>query len=142
MVYTSDIEEYLRLRQIFQPSSEKPNHHPGASAMQPPTSEVGQPPLPSADWSHYGPSMSHASASLGPNGTLHTTIDHPTVGSMYHSNMQYRATGIGTEDHLSPGQTAIRIQSSTSSPSTQETPPLNGNNIGATSAYHEPQEHE
>lgn len=150
MVYTSHLEEYLRLRQIFQFRSEQPNHHPGASAMQPPASEVGQPPLPSADSSPYDPSMSHASASLGPNWTMHTTMVHPPVDNQGNtkssSTGQYRATEVGT-DHLDPGQTTIRIQSSTPSPSTQETSPRNQHNIEvagveATSVHHEPQERE
>ncbi|KAJ6133301.1 hypothetical protein N7471_008516 [Penicillium samsonianum] len=158
--------------------------------MQPPASEVGQPPLPSADWSPYDPSMNHASASLesnwtmqtqppasavgqrpvhsaglspydpsmshafaslDPNWTTHTTMVHSPVdnqGNMQSSSTgQYRATEVGTEDHLDPGQTTIRIQSSTPSPSTQETSPPNQHDIEvagveATSVHHEPQERE
>lgn len=81
MVYTSDSDEYLQLLQIFQPSSEKHNSHAGTSAMQPPTSAVGQPPpLPSADWPLYDPSISYASTSLHPNWTMHTQPPASAVG--------------------------------------------------------------
>ncbi|CAI7570358.1 unnamed protein product [Penicillium crustosum] len=80
MVYTSDLEEYLRLRQIFQPSSEKRNSHAEASAMQPPPPFAGQSSLPSTDWPLYDPSMSHASAFLGPSWTTPTQPPTSAVG--------------------------------------------------------------
>ena len=131
MVYTSDLEEYLRLRQIFQPSSEKRNSHAETSAMQPSPPFAGQPSLPSTDCPLYDPSMSHASAFLGPTWTTPTAIGHATAGNFYQSNMQtsptvqYSDTEVGTEDHLSPGQTTTHTWSSTPSPSTQESSPPN-----------------
>jgi hypothetical protein len=74
----------------------------------------------------YSPSMSHAAASLDPNWTMHATTGNPVVDNSYQSSirssstMQYRATG-RTEDHLSPGQTTVRMQSSMPSLSPQET---------------------
>ncbi|CRL20576.1 Zinc finger, C2H2-like [Penicillium camemberti] len=176
MVYTSDLEEYLRLRQIFQPSSEKRNSHAETSAMQPPPPFAGQSSLPSAGWPLYDPSMSHTSAFLGPSWTtptqpptsavghrpvpstnwslydpsmghvsrsphpgrtMHTAIGHPTADNFYQGNMQtsptmqYRDTEVGTEDHLSPGQTTAHTWSSTPSPSTQESSPPNQHSSGA-----------
>ncbi|KAF4771690.1 hypothetical protein HAV15_004510 [Penicillium sp. str.  len=170
MVYTSDLEEYLRLRQIFQPSGEKRNSHAQTSAMQPPphfagqsslpstdwplydpsashasaflgptwttptqppTSAVGHRPVPSANWSHYDPYMSHSSRSLHPGQTMHTAIGHPTADNFYQGNMQTSPTmrcsdtEVGTEDHLSPGQTSTHTWPSTPSPSTLETSPPN-----------------
>lgn len=193
MVYTSDLEEYLRLRQILQPSSEKRNSHAETSAMQPPPPFAGQSPLPSTDWplhdpsmsyastfldsswtmptqppafaiEHrpvpstnwplYDPSMSHASSSLHPGRTIHPAIGHPTADNFYQSNMQssptmqYRDSGVGTEDHLSPGQTTTHTWSwsSTPSPSTQETSPPNQHNevanLESTSVHGEPQQQE
>lgn len=192
MVYTSDLEEYLRLRQIFQPSSEKRNSHTETSAMQPPPPFAGQSSLPSAGWPLYDPSMSHTSAFLGPSWTtptqpptsavghrpvpstnwslydpsmghvsrsphpgrtMHTAIGHPTADNFYQGNMQtsptvqYRDTEVGTEDHLSPGQTTTHTWSSTPSPSTQESSPPNQHSSGAATVesnfvHGEPQQQE
>ncbi|OQD69857.1 hypothetical protein PENPOL_c002G00747 [Penicillium polonicum] len=191
MVYTSDLEEYLRLRQILQPSSEKRNSHAETSDMQPPAPFAGQSSLPSEDWplhdpsmsyastfldsswtmptqppdfaighrtvpstnwSLYDPSMSHASGSLHPGRTIHTAIGHPTEDNFYQSNMQfsstmqYRDSEVGTEDHLSPGQTTTHTWSSTPSPSTQEKSPSNQHNevanLESTSIHSEPQQQE
>jgi hypothetical protein len=152
MIYTSDLEEYLRLRQLHQLSNEQLNHHPGTSDMQP-AFAVGQLPVHSTEWSLHDPSMSHAPVSLDPNWTMYTTVGHPTVDNLYQSTMQssstkqHRATEDGTKDHLSLGQTTIQIQSLASSPSTQETSPPNENNIEvadmeATSAHGEPKRQE
>ncbi|CAG8001892.1 unnamed protein product [Penicillium nalgiovense] len=127
MIYTSDLEEYLRLRQLFQLSGEQVNYHPGISATQPPVH--------STEWSLYNPSMSHASESLDPNWSMHTTIGHPTPDNLYQSTMQssstmeHRPTEDGIEDRPNPSQTTNHIQSSAPNPSTQETSP-NENNIG------------
>ncbi|CAG8898989.1 unnamed protein product [Penicillium egyptiacum] len=148
MAYTSDLEEYSRLRQVFQLSSEQLNYHPGTSAMQPPASAAGQSPVLPTDWPLYDLSMGHASASLDPNWTIHTTMCHPAVDNLYQSDMhsfstrQNGATKVGIEDHLSPGQTIIQTQSSTLSPSTHEPSPPNRQNIEiadmeATSAHGE-----
>ncbi|CAI7598443.1 unnamed protein product [Penicillium viridicatum] len=182
MVYTSDLEEYLRLRQIPQPSNEKHNSHAETAAMQPPAPFAGQSPLPSPDWSLHDPSMSQASTFLGPmflgpswtmptqpaafaighrpvpstnrplydpsmshatrsphpGRTMHAAIGHPTLDNFYQSNMQssstmqYRDSEVGTEDHLSPGQTTPHTWSSTPSPSAQEKSPSNQHNEVAT----------
>ncbi|KAJ5426007.1 hypothetical protein N7465_001077 [Penicillium sp. CMV-2018d] len=66
MVYTSDPEEYLRLRQTLQSSSEKRNSHAETAAMQPPAPFAGQSLLPFTDWPLHDPSMSQASTFLGP----------------------------------------------------------------------------
>lgn len=127
MIYTSDLEEYLRLRQLFQLSGEQVNYHPGIFATQPPVH--------STEWSLYNPSMSHASESLDPNWSMHTTIGHPTPDNLYQgtmqssSTMEHRPTEDGIEDRPNPSQTTTHIQSSAPSPSTQETSP-NENNIG------------
>ncbi|KAJ5967784.1 hypothetical protein N7501_004032 [Penicillium viridicatum] len=186
MVYTSDLEEYLRLRQILQPSSEKRNSHAETSAMQPPPPFAGQSPLPSTDWplhdpsmsyastfldsswtmptqppafaiehinwALYDPSMSHVSRSLHPGRTIHPAMGHPTEDNFYQSNMQfsstmqYRDSEVGTEDHLSPGQTTTHTWSSTPSPSTQETSPPNQHNevanLESTSVHGKPQQQE
>ncbi|OQE23956.1 hypothetical protein PENFLA_c010G02660 [Penicillium flavigenum] len=145
MIYTSDLEEYLRLRQLFQLSGEQLNHHPGISAAQPPVH--------STEWSLYNPSMSHASESLDPNWSMHTTIGHPTADNLYHSIMQSsstnqrRATEDGIQGHFSPDRTTIQIQSSTPSPSAQKAYPSNDHNVEvadveATSTHHEPQKQE
>ncbi|KAJ5472950.1 hypothetical protein N7530_006951 [Penicillium desertorum] len=133
MIYTSDLEEYLRLRQLFQLSNEQLNYHPGTSDTQP-AFAIGQLPVHSTEWSLHDPSMSPAPVSLDPNWTMHTTVGHPTVDNLYQSNMpssstkQHRVIEDGIEDHLSPGQTTIHIQSSAPSPSAQETSPPNENN--------------
>ncbi|KGO48479.1 hypothetical protein PEX1_089870 [Penicillium expansum] len=154
MVYTSDSDEYLQLLQIFQPSSEKHNSHAGTSAMQPPTSAVGQPPpLPSADWPLYDPSISYASTSLDPNCTVHTTIGLPTADNLYQNRMQsssvmqQRATGVETEVHLSPGRTSTYAWSSPASPFTPGRSPANENNnevddVEPISAHSDPQNQE
>lgn len=80
VVYTSDLEEYLRLRQIFQPSSEKRNSHAETSAMQPPPPFAGQSSIPSTDWPLYDPSASHASAFLNPTWTTPTQPPTSAVG--------------------------------------------------------------
>ncbi|KAJ9485087.1 hypothetical protein VN97_g8258 [Penicillium thymicola] len=82
MVRTSDLEEYLRLRQIFQPSSEseKRNSHAETSAMQSPPPLARQSPLPSADWPPHNPSMSHASTFLGLNWTIPTQPPASAIG--------------------------------------------------------------
>ncbi|KAJ5510364.1 hypothetical protein N7453_002467 [Penicillium expansum] len=139
MVYTSDPEEYLQLRQIFQPSSENPNSHTGTSTMQPPDSTVGQRPIASAGWPLCAPSMSYASASLHPNWTMHTTIGLPTADNLYQSNMQssstmqYRAIDVGTEGYLSPGRTSSHTWSSALNPFTQNTTPPNENSMQSSS---------
>lgn len=75
----------------------------------------------------HGPSMNHAAAYLDPNWTMYTTTGNPVVDNSYQSSMrssstmQYRATGTRIEDHLSPGQTTVRVQSSVPSLSAQET---------------------
>lgn len=145
MIYASDLEEYLRLRQLFQLSGEQLNYHPGTSATQPPVH--------STECSLYNLSMSHASESLDPSWSMHTTIGHPTADNLYQSTMQssstsqYRATEDGIQGHFSPDQTTIQIQSSRSSPPTQRASPSNDLNIEvadveATSTRHEPQEQE
>ncbi|KAF3023357.1 hypothetical protein E8E15_008017 [Penicillium rubens] len=145
MAYNSDVEEYLRLHQLFQLSGEELNYHPGTSATQPPVH--------STEWSLYNPSISHASESLDPSWSMHTTIGHPTADNLYQSTMQssstsqHRGTEDGIQDHFSPDRTTIQIQSSRSSPPTQLASPSNYHNVEvadveATSTRHEPQQQE
>mgnify|MGYP006868029858 CR=1 FL=1 len=145
MTYNSDVEEYLRLHQLFQLSGEQLNYHPGTSATQPPVH--------SPEWSLYNPSMSHASESLEPNCSMHTTIGHPTANNLYQSTMQssstsqHRATEDGIQDHFSPNRTTLQIRSSRPSLPTQLVSPSNDHNVEvadveATSTRHEPQQQE
>ncbi|KAJ5922179.1 hypothetical protein N7516_009882 [Penicillium verrucosum] len=102
MVHSSDFEEYLRLQQIFQPSSEKHNSHAETSAMQPP------PPLPSADWPPHNSSVSHASTFLGPNWTMPTQTPASAAGHIPASSTNWPLCGPSMSHasrSLHPGRT-------------------------------------
>ncbi|KAK4865390.1 hypothetical protein LT330_009501 [Penicillium expansum] len=102
---------------------------------QPPASAVGQRPVHCAGGSGCAPSMSRASGSLDSNFNMHTTIGLPTADNLYQNSIQsssivqYRATGVGTEDHLSPGRTLGRTWSSAPSHFAQEISPPNKNSM-------------
>ncbi|KAJ5970677.1 uncharacterized protein N7479_000595 [Penicillium vulpinum] len=109
MVLPSGHEEYSRLRQMSQPSSEQPSYNPGTSAMQPPASTIGHPPVYSTDWSLRDPSMGYVSAALDPNLTMHTIeptlpvgqpLVHSTGWPSYGSSMSHASASFETNYNI------------------------------------------
>lgn len=108
MVYTPDLEEHLRLRQMLHDSREQPKYYPGNFAMQPPAFAVGHPPGLSTDCPLYGLSMSNAAASIEPRDwpLRGSSVNHAAASNgpkdwpVYNPSMIHASASIGPKDEL------------------------------------------